>query len=690
MKQILLEIGTEEIPARFIPDGIKTLKENIAALLRSENIDFGDIFGYATPRRLAVFIENVSDIQKKSRKEVLGPPKKISFNAKGSPTPAASGFARSLNISTKELIIVKTDRGEYIAANIEEPERKTKDILEAALPKLITSLHFPKTMRWGNGKIRFVRPIRWITAIFDNKKISFNIDGIKSSNITRGHRFLSPGSFKINDPSSYTQTLLTNFVIADPIKRREAILKGINKLESASNFKIIEDEELLSTVTFLVEYPTVILGSFDPEYLLLPKELLITVMKIHQKYFSVADEKGDLLPNFLLVSNSKPENNETVRRGAERVLKARLEDAKFYYNEDQKKPLKDYIENLKNVTFQEKLGSMFQKTERISLISTFLADLLEVRDKETLLRAVMLSKADLVTGIVREFPEMQGYIGMNYARNSGENEDVALSINEHYKPRFSDDDLPSGDISSIISIADKIDNIAAFFSIGLIPTGSEDPFALRRQAIGIINILQNNDYPVTLDLLIDKALEGFKDHLPENKELNTEILIFFHQRLEMILLNDGYSYDLVDAVLSVQSLQMIPPGAPESSASMKTLKTRIDALSLLKKEKGFSGLLTAAKRVYNILSKTERVELREDLLSDIAEKELLNTAQKVRKKLSVPDYISMLDLTKPVNNFFDSVLVMDKNPEIKQNRLALLSYIMDLFNSLGDFSKITD
>lgn len=690
MKQLLLEIGTEEIPARFIAGGVKSLKEGITKLLNDAHIDFEEISEYATPRRLAVLIKNISERQTERKIEVLGPPEKIAFDGKGNPTSAATGFAKSQNIDIKKLRVVETDRGRYVAATIEGTSRETKDILTDTLPKLISSLQFPKSMRWGNGNLRFVRPIQWITAVLGNDIIPFEIHGLKSTDMTRGHRFLSTGVFRIKDPSTYPQSLSNYYVIADTDKRREMISEDIKKIESSMNCIVHEDRELLDTVTFLVEYPTVILGNFDAEYLSLPKKLLITVMKNHQKYFSVEDKDGNLLPHFIVISNTTAENSETVRKGAERVIRARLEDARFYFNEDQKRPLWDYIEKLKDVTFQEKLGSVYEKVERIAFICSFLADVLNLPDKEKILRAAMLSKADLVTGIVREFPELQGYTGMIYARNSNEDEEVASAIHEHYMPRFSGDNLPSNEISSIISLADKMDNIACFFLVGLIPTGSEDPYGLRRQAMGIINILRNKDFDISLGHLIDKALQGVESYLPARKTLSREILKFFYQRIEGIFLSEGYSHDIVNAVLSGRECDTnrFQPIAAAGGQSIKEIKKRVEILSRLKKEAAFPELLPAAKRVYNILSNTGPEELRQDLLLETAEQDLFNTVKKVKDKLLKTEYKTLFELIDPVNTFFDSVLVMDKDPAKKRNRFALLFSVKNIFDSLADFSKI--
>ncbi len=683
MKPLLIEIGTEEIPARFIPGGMRSLKEGIEKLLDDNRIDFDGTHEYGTPRRLSVFIENVSERQKGRTVEVLGPPKKIGMDAKGNFTSAAAGFARSQKIDISNLCVTTTDRGEYISATVNEPANDTVDVLAETLPKLISSLPFPKSMRWGSGSLKFVRPIHWITSVFGETIIPLEIDGIKGGSITRGHRFMSPGAFKINDISSYLHLLSNNLVIADPGKRKDLILKGIREIETANNCRVIADSELLDTVTFLVEYPTVVLGNFDPEYLSLPRELPVTVMKIHQKYFSVEGSNNELLPHFVLVSNTDRKNNPTVRKGAERVLKARLEDARFYFDADRKIPLGDFIESLKSVTFQEKLGSLYEKAGRISSICSTLSESLGLTGLKKIQRAAMLSKADLVSGVVREFPELQGYMGMIYANISGEEKDIADAIFEHYLPRFTADRLPSGDIGTIVSLADKIDNIASFFSVGLMPTGSEDPFALRRQSIGIINILQDKNYDLSLEALIDAALECVSGHSPSDT-LKTDIIEFFNQRLDGIFLNEGFDYDLVNAVLPGRNRE-----STGQNESIKKIKNRLKILSEMRKGPEFSHLLTAAKRVYNIISNADPSALNVDLLTEPAEQELFSAVKSVQIKLD-NSYDALYELTTPINTFFDSVLVMDKNSDVRQNRLALLCSVMALFDRLGNFPEIVD
>jgi len=678
MKPFLLEIGSEEIPARFVLRGLMILKEELLNCLDGASIEYGAVSEFATPRRLAIYIEGLLDMQKDRTVETMGPPKRVAFDDKGVPTRAAIGFAKSLNVDIDKLKIVQTDRGEYVSVTIQEKGRAVKDILSEGLPKILSSLQLPKTMRWGSGSLRFFRPICWILAKFGDESIPFSLDGINSGDLTYGHRFLSPEAVRIENPSDYLSLLSKAAVVADHTGRKKIISEGLKRIESEEKMKVHEDEELLDLVTFLVEYPTLVLGGFEDKYLELPKELLITVMRTHQKYFSTEDMQGNILPRYIVVSNTRPENNDTVRKGAERVLRARLEDARFYFREDSETPLWDYVDKLRNVTFQEKLGTLYDKLDRIKSLCSFIADNICFHQKEKLLRAAMLSKADLVTGVVREFPELQGYMGKIYALSSGEDEETASAIYEHYLPRSAGDELPAGEIGTVISLADKIDNIASFFHLGLIPTGSEDPFALRRQAAGIINTLQQKDYPLTPEMLITSALENLPVSPEDKKSLSGKIMDFFGQRLEGMLLSQGYSYDIVNAVLAVKML------------NMKDLKQRIDLLSNLKKNSSFPSLLMAAKRVYNILSKAQPSALREHLLSEPPEKALYNAAVEVRGKTAGSDFTVLFDLEKPINSFFDSVLVMDKDEKIRDNRLALLYLIKGIFDSLGDFSKIME
>ena len=678
MKPLLIEIGSEEIPARFVPEGLALLKKELTQLLESSSIDYGLISEYSTPRRLALLVNDVAEKQKDRTVETLGPPKKVAYDDKGAPTKAAAGFAKSLNIDVNDLEIKETGRGLYLSATVEEKGRPTVDVLSEELPNIISSLKLPKSMRWGNSSLRYFRPIQWILAILGRETIPFQMDFIKSSNISYGHRFLSPVAIKIDEPSSYLPSLKQSHVLADTVERKKVIIEGIRKIESTADCVIHEDEGLLDTVTNLVEHPSAVLGNFEDKYLELPKELLITVMKAHQKYFSMEDSKANMMPSFIVISNMNDTINDTVKRGAERVLRARLEDARFYYNEDRKNALWDNIEELKKVTFQEKLGSLYKKAERISALSSYITELLNPDLIEKTRRASMLCKADIVTGVVGEFPELQGYMGMTYAGLSGEDTEVASAIFDHYLPRFADDALPSGEIGTIVSIADKMDNIASFFYLDMVPSGSEDPYALRRQAAGIINILQSNDYPVVLNSLVNTSLKSLEPSDQNRATLTNNIMQFFVQRIEGILLAQGHSHDIISAVLSSDEI------------NLNNVKQRINILSEFRRTHQFPALLTAAKRVYNILVNVQPGEINDSLLNENPEKILYESAKKAGDELTASGYKSLFELEKPINDFFETVLVMDKDPLIKDNRLALLSKVKYVFNSLADFSKIIE
>ncbi len=683
---LLLEIGTEEIPASFLPEALKRLKSLAVKIFDEWAIDIGGIKTYATPRRLCLIIDRVSLRQRDRVREAIGPSKKLAFDPDGRPTKAAIGFAKAQGVDVGSLRIKLTDRGEYLVAVIEEKGQEAETVLPDMLKEIILSLSFPKSMRWANGNLRFARPIRWILCIFGNEPVTFEIDGIKSSASTRGHRFLSPGAFQIKDISSYIHLLASNYVIVNPEERKRIILNDTRRLAHEVNGMPVEDEELLTTVTFLVEYPKAVLGGFDSSYLHLPKELLITAMKGHQKYFSIVDDNSRLLPYFITISNTREDNRETVRIGAERVLKARLEDARFYFDEDRKIPLSRRIDDLKRVTYQEKLGTLYDKVERTNRVATYIASLIAPGLTGKVERACWLSKTDLLTGVVREFPELQGLMGKVYAMNDKEDVDVAHAIYEQYLPRFSGDKNPESDIGSILSIADKIDNIVAFFHIGLIPTGSEDPFALRRQALGIINILLDKGYKISIERLIDKASENLNN---ARDGLKDDVMAFFSQRLESMFISDGYDYDIVNAALA----------GGDAFKTLTEIKGIIHALSSFRREPEFSLFVTAAKRINNILpSDLPLRELKEEFLLEEEEKAIYNrfldVKRGVEESMKNMDYIEslrlMTGLTDVINRFFDNVLVMDKRDEIKINRLSLLGGLWKLFMGIADFSKIVE
>jgi glycyl-tRNA synthetase beta chain len=625
------------------------------------------------------------EVQSGSIREVFGPPKKIAFDENGKPTEVAFKFASSQGVSVESLVIKKKEKGEYVVSVIEEKGKPVKEVLPEILRKIIFSIRFPKMMRWGNGNIKFARPIHWILAIFDNDIIPFELDGIKSSNMTYGHRFLSPAKFQVKEITTFKNLLENNYVIVDQEDRKKRIIEGIRSLSSTIGGTPIEDEELIETVNFLVEYPFPVICSFNEDYLELPKELLITVMKDHQKFFAIQDNQGKLINRFIVVSNTKEENKEAVRIGAERVIKARFEDARFYFEKDKKKRLYERIEDLKRVIYHEKLKSLYEKTERIVSLVEFISERVIPSKKDKVIRAAWLSKTDLVTGVVKEFPELQGIIGKYYALYDGEDIEVARGIEEQYLPKHSGGVLPDTDVGCILSIADKIDNIVSFFSLGLIPTGSEDPFALRRQALGIIAVMLEKQYSLPLKNLILHALHNLKTLFNPPENIENKISTFFEQRFEPVFYNMGYDPDIIQSVLYM-SLE-IP---------VKEVENKADAIRRFKKEKCYNEFLLAIKRVHNILPKGKEYKLKKNLLTVESEKILKDRIDAIRPEMNsllerkryFEAILLLTTITDSINHFFDNVLVMDKNEDIKENRLALLKEVWDTAMSIADFSKL--
>lgn len=685
---LLLEIGTEEIPARFLPFALNMLKENTDLTLNEYNIAFSNINVYATPRRLSLIVHGIPHMQKDRIREVYGPPKKAAFDEHGKPTRAAIGFAKSQGLDVSGLNIKTKDKGEYLVAVIEQKGVAVKTLLPEVLRRIILSLNFPRSMRWGDGELRFVRPLHWILALLDRETIHFEIDGIKSGNTTKGHRFLSPGSFIVSEIPSYIHILEKNYVIVSQAARREKILEGIERLSSSVGGICLRDDELTDTVTYLVEYPAPVLCDFPSGYLKLPRELLITVMRDHQKYFAIEDKKGMLKNHFIAVSNTKEENSEMIKAGAEKVIKARFEDARFYYEEDIKKNLLSRVNDLKRVTFHDRLGTLYDKTERVIRLAAFMSDRIFPEKKELIVRAAELCKTDLVTGTVGEFPELQGLMGRYYALHDGEDSEVAEAVMEQYLPSHSGGCLPETGTGSVISLSDKFDNIVSFFSIGLIPTGSEDPFALRRQAAGIVAILLDKGYGITLNEVIRKAEENITE---KRASLSGEALRFLQQRVESILSSQDYDNDLIQSVICLAG-----------DVPLREIKERLNAIKKFKSEKGYNSTLLAIKRVNNIVSpmdiKDSLKTPTEELLSEIQEKNLYSEAMKIKhaihdmhKNGKYYDSLKLLStLTGHINNFFDGVLVMDKREEIRLNRLALLKEIWVLALSIADFSKLLE
>ncbi len=681
---IIFEIGTEEIPARFIPPALERMKEDISLLLNEQGVSFKTAEAYGTPRRLLLYVKDAADKQAQKAVEVMGPAKAVAYDKDGAPTKAAIGFAKGQAIDVKDLQVKKTDKGEYICAVKREGGKDTEGLLSELLPRFLLKIDFPKSMYWDDKKVRFARPIRWMTALYGNKPIVFEIANVKSNNMSRGHRFMSPGAFVVDGIESYLNQIETSYVIVDPAKRRKIIIEQIEKIAKDKGGCVLKDDELIDTVTFLVEYPVAICGNFDEKYLELPKDILINAMKEHQKYFSIIDKNGSLMPHFICIANTKAKDMDIVKRGNERVLRARLDDASFYFKEDRKKGLADRTNDLKGVVFQEQLGTLYDKVQRDISLVEYLAPIIDKGSLEHAKRAAYLCKSDLLSGVVGEFPKLQGIIGMEYALLDGEKKEAADAIYEHYLPRFAGDELPKTNGGIILSIADKMDNICGYFAIGLIPSGSQDPYALRRQGLGVLQILLSKKIHISLIGLVERALSLLKDKVKKIDDVKNDALDFIRQRMDNLLTSEGHRYDIVDAVLSAKF------------DDPYDCMLRIQSFSKIKDDPSFEPLMISFKRVINIVPKDFKGSVDEKNLKEPAEKELFKAYMALKADI-LPlikeyNYESALrkisGLKKEVDAFFDKVLVMDKDEKLKGNRLGLLKEIGLLFNIIADFSKI--
>ncbi|MDO8784894.1 MAG: glycine--tRNA ligase subunit beta [Syntrophales bacterium] len=684
-KDLILEIGTEEIPAAFLPRALRDMEEMIRKKFLSQRIPHGKINTLGTPRRLLLHVADISEKQEDQTVVKIGPARIVSFDDQGTPSKAAVGFAKSQGVDISELTTVTTEKGEHLCARKEISGKETRTILPGILSEFVTSIPFRKSMRWSSLELRFARPIHWILAIYGGQTVPFKLDNIESGNRTCGHRFMSPAYFEVGSMDEYLEKTRENFVIVDHQERKKIIVEETKKAAKALSGQALINDELLETVTFLVEYPTVISGSFDRKYLELPQEVLITSMISHQKYFPLVDEKGKLMPNFIVINNTLARDPTIVRKGNEKVIRARLADAKFFFEEDRKIPLGQRVENLRYVVFHTLLGTSYDKIQRFRELAAYLAEQINPALKETVDRTATLAKTDLDTHMVGEFAELQGVMGREYALLAGENPVVAKAIYEHYLPVAAGGDLPETDEGAIVSIADKMDTIVGFFGVNILPTGDADPYALRRQALGIINIILHKRYYLRLEDVIGKSLSIFSDKLKRPpEETKTDVLEFFKGRLENQLISQGYPYDVIDAVLSL--------GVSDILRSVK----KIEALKAFKSHPDFKPLAIAFKRVGNIIRGCKQGSVNNTLFEMEAEKNLydafLERKEIVFTYINNDDYQSSLTelarLRKPVDVFFDSVLVMTEDEKIRSNRLSLLIEISTLFHRIADFSKI--
>ena len=686
MPSYLLEIGCEEIPAAFIPTSYKFLLDEWTKRLSALNLPFSSIESGGTPRRLYVNIEGLPVSQVDKTEIIMGPPANIAFNSDGSLTEAAKKFAASKGIDESTLKKVTTQKGDYLQGEKRTGGEKTADLLMKTAPEIIKSIPFPKSMKWGNNDFRFVRPIHWFLSVYDEKPLVFETDGITASNITYGHRFLAPAAIEVKNAAEYKEKLENAFVYVETSKRRDIILAQIKEIEAKENVCVEIDEDLLNTVSDLVEYPNAILGSFEDSFLTLPEEVLITSMKIHQKYFPVKDSGNTLINKFVGVANIKSPNGDgTIRLGYERVLRARLNDALFFYNNDKKVKLEERAEQLKKVVYQEKLGTSYEKMERFKAIASFLAEKLCSDKKESVEKTAYLCKADLLSEMVYEFPELQGIMGYYYAKNEGIDEDIARGIMEHYLPKFAGDVLPETDEGRLTSIADKIDTISGVFAAGMKPTGNLDPYGLRRSAIGIISIIEQAGYRIELKDIIEITLDKLSSRLAFNKdEVIKEVLSFINLRYrQMLVSKDIVAADVFDAVCD------------KSSDILKTLNLA-KVLTNARGTDGFQTIAQAFKRINNILKKNnwDKEQFADELLQTDEEKALGSLIRNQNMQALLDEeknYATLDELMKfapAVDNFFEKVMVMAEDIKIRENRLGLIACLRKVFLIIGDLGAI--
>lgn len=692
MNNVVLEIGTEEIPAQYMENSLKDLNRLAKKYLEESRIKYKEIKVYGTPRRLILFIFHIKEKQEDIFQKIKGPAYSIAYNKDSQPQKPALKFAQSQGVNVEDLIVEDTEKGKYIFASKSIIGQPTIDLLSQIFPKIIKSMQFPKSMRWGEKSLRFIRPIRWILALYGKEIIRFNLNGLDSENITYGHRLLAPQKIKISSTQEYFRKIEKNYVIIDPKIRENIVKTDIKQIIKEIGGEKIINEKLLKEIIYLVEYPNAILGKYDKKYLELPKDVLIVVMEKHQKYFPVFKNKDELLPLFIVIINNSKKYASKIIEGNENVLKARLEDAKFFYQEDQKIPLEENVDKLKNVIFREKLGSLFDRTKRVESLCDYISDGLQVEQKvkKDLLRSAHLCKADLVTEMVKEFPELQGIMGKEYAVLSGEREEVAEAIFEHYLPRFSGDRLPVTKSGMILGIADKVDTIIGCFVMGLAPTGSQDPYGLRRQSRGKIAIILKNNLKISLKDIIQKSLFLYKESVSvelkiDENEIVSQILSFLKQRVKNIFLEDGIRYDVIDAVLAV-----------DSDGDVVDIKNRIKAIEELYNQPIFRKILNSSNRVLNLSKNNKETEIDKSLLKEKAELNLYHNYESIyprtREFIFNKEYKKVFkllgNLCEPVDKFFDQVLVMDKDNNIRKNRVALIKKIGILFNQVADLSKI--
>lgn len=701
VRELLLEIGTEELPYQFVAPALKALQQSAESMLAEHRLSHGTVRTLGTPRRLALLVEGLAAQQASAVKEAMGPSKAVAFGPDGQPTKAAVGFAAGQGVAVQDLQVRTTPKGEYVFAVKQEKGQAAATVLAQLLPQLLAKLSFPKAMHWNETGLRFARPIRWLVALCGGKVLPIAFASIKAGNQTYGHRIMSPAAakgrgFTVTSIVQYLKDTERHGVIVDQARRREMILSQLAALAKSARGSLHHDEELIEQAVYMVEYPHTILGSFKPHYLSLPKEILMTSMKEHQGFFALIDQKGGLLPNFLAVTNMKLSNMQLIREGNERVLAARLADARFFFDEDRKTPLSSRVEKQQAVTFQQKLGSLRQKTTRVVALASAIAQRLgDASLVEDARRAAELCKADLLTGIVGEFPTLQGVMGGEYAAHDGERPSVSQAIREQYMPRAMEGDLPESLAGKVLSLADRLDTVTAFFYVGLVPSGSEDPFALRRHATAIVRILLEGKLRLDLAEAIRLAQEQLakqpvaaaaatgKGGPPDTVGFLFERVRYYGKSAQQL------REDVMDAVLRSADRQRI---------DLVDLFEKMSALQAITTRAEFDPLIVGFKRAHRLTEKElwDRHPVDVTKFQQAAESALAQAleqgTQLFRSSMERGDYAGALDalvrLKAPIDDFFNAVMVNTDDPAVRSNRLSLLKSVDDLFMSFADFSQI--
>ncbi|MGA9227422.1 MAG: glycine--tRNA ligase subunit beta [Mesobacillus sp.] len=685
-RNLLLEIGLEEMPARFITDSIDQLASKVENWLTNNNIGFESINLYSTPRRLAVLVMNVDERQEDSVEEAKGPARKIALSETGEWSKAAMGFTRGQGMTVEDIFFKEINGVEYAHVSKFIKGQETSALL-VELQAIITSMSFPKNMRWADLDMRYVRPIKWLVAMFGSDVIPFEIAGVQTGKVTRGHRFLGEDEVTISSPEEYEETLLGQYVVADAQKRKDAILSQLEKIEEENSWKIPVDEDLLEEVNNLVEYPTALYGRFEEEFLEIPSEVLITSMKEHQRYFPVKSAEGELLPHFVTVRNGDHLHIEKVARGNEKVLRARLADAAFFYKEDQKLQIDTALDKLKNIVYHEEIGTIAEKAERVRKLVNLVADRLEFAPEviKAADRAAQISKFDLVSQMVYEFPELQGIMGEKYALQKGESPEVAVAINEHYMPRNAEDSVPGSPAGALVAIADKLDTIISFFALGIIPSGSQDPYALRRQTTGIVQTLNEKRWSISVENLVGLSLNLISESgiaKRSEEEVYHGLIQFFKLRVKHLLQERAIRYDIIDAVLGGEI------------GTVSELVQKADALQSASSDEGFKESMEALSRVLNIASKKEVLgDINPELFENEHEKNLydkyLELGRKTENGVDASAYYQLLVSLKPeINQYFDNTMVMSDHEDIRENRLNQMAALAVLIMKLAKVNDI--